>query len=102
MERPGSGGDGGGYEFLLSPLHRAGAEPDRIYEYIRGLDKEKDALQDGRLLYVTSNDNPMAAAYHWEYTGPDSTAMRFRLRTALAVTAVTLCGATAVFLFAVP
>jgi peptide/nickel transport system substrate-binding protein len=39
--------------------------------------------RDGRLVYLTSNDNPMAAAYHWEYSGPDSTAMRFRLRSGL-------------------
>ncbi|HEX8242787.1 MAG TPA: ABC transporter substrate-binding protein, partial [Longimicrobium sp.] len=39
--------------------------------------------RDGRLQYLTSNDNPMAAAYHWEYTGPDSTAIRFRLRSGL-------------------
>lgn len=39
--------------------------------------------RDGRIQYLTSNDNPMAAAYHWEFTGPDSTAIRFRLRHGL-------------------
>jgi len=43
----------------------------------------RSAWRDGRVAYLTSNDNPMAAAYHWEYTGPDSTSMRFRMRSGL-------------------
>jgi ATP-dependent exoDNAse (exonuclease V) beta subunit len=43
-----------GVEFLLSPLDPAGTEPDPIYEYIRALDRDKEALQDARLLYVAA------------------------------------------------
>lgn len=40
----------------------------------------RGAWRDGRVAYLTSNDSPMALAYHWEYTGPDSTAIRYRMR----------------------
>jgi len=43
----------------------------------------RGAWRDGRLAYLTSNDNPMALAYHWEYAGPDSTQLRYRMRTGL-------------------
>lgn len=39
--------------------------------------------RDGRAVYVTSHDNPMAIAWHWEYAGPDSSAIRYRMRSAL-------------------
>jgi peptide/nickel transport system substrate-binding protein len=39
--------------------------------------------RDGRLVYLTSNDNPMALAYHWEYVGADSAAIRYRMRRGL-------------------
>jgi ATP-dependent exoDNAse (exonuclease V) beta subunit len=41
-------------EFLLSPLDAAGSDTDAIYRYIRALDRDKDALQDARLLYVAA------------------------------------------------
>ena len=44
----------GAVEFLLSPLDASGAETDPIYRYIRALDRDKDALQDARLLYVAA------------------------------------------------
>jgi hypothetical protein len=55
MERPiARGGDAIDFQFLLSPIGATGADPDATYEYIRALDKEKDAIQDARLLYVAS------------------------------------------------
>lgn len=39
--------------------------------------------RDGRAVYLTSHDNPMAIAWHWEYAGPDSSAIRYRMRSAL-------------------
>ncbi|MBB4639355.1 ABC transporter substrate-binding protein [Longimicrobium terrae] len=41
------------------------------------------AWENGRLVYQTSDDSPMAIAWLHEYTGPDSTAIRFRMRSAL-------------------
>jgi ATP-dependent exoDNAse (exonuclease V) beta subunit len=41
-------------EFLLSPLDASGSETDPIYRYIRALDRDKEALQDARLLYVAA------------------------------------------------
>ena len=55
MERPiARGEDAIEFQFLLSPIGATGAESDPTYEYIRALDKEKDAIQDARLLYVAS------------------------------------------------
>lgn len=39
--------------------------------------------RDGRLVYLTSHDSPMALAYHWEYVGADSSALRYRMRQGL-------------------
>lgn len=43
----------------------------------------RGAWRDGRLVHLTSNDSPMALAYHWEYAGPDSSALRYRMRSGL-------------------
>ena len=43
----------------------------------------RGAWRDGRPVYLTSNDSPMALAYHWEYAGADSTALRYRMRSGL-------------------
>lgn len=43
----------------------------------------RGAWREGRLVNQTSNDNPMAIAWHWEYATPDSTSIRFRMRSAL-------------------
>jgi peptide/nickel transport system substrate-binding protein len=40
------------------------------------------AWENGRLVYQTSDDSPMALAWLYEYLGPDSTAIRFRMRSA--------------------
>jgi peptide/nickel transport system substrate-binding protein len=43
----------------------------------------RSAWRDGRTVYLTSHDNPMALAWHWEYAGPDSSAIRYRMRSGL-------------------
>lgn len=43
----------------------------------------RGAWRDGRLVPLLSDQSPMAMAWHWEYTGPDSTAIRYRMRSAL-------------------
>lgn len=37
--------------------------------------------RDGRLHFQTSDRSPMALAWRYEYTGPDSTAIRYRMRS---------------------
>jgi peptide/nickel transport system substrate-binding protein len=39
--------------------------------------------KDGRLHYLFSDQSPMALAWNYEYTGPDSTALRYRMRSGL-------------------
>lgn len=39
--------------------------------------------ENGKLVYRLSDASPMAMAWHYEYTGADSTALRFRMRSAL-------------------
>ena len=41
-------------KLLLAPINPAGADDDPIYEFIRGLDKEKAEHECGRLLYVAA------------------------------------------------
>ncbi len=43
----------------------------------------RSAWRDGRTVYLTSHDNPMALAWHWEYAGADSSAIRYRMRSGL-------------------
>jgi ATP-dependent exoDNAse (exonuclease V) beta subunit len=54
MERPRTGRDGAQTDLLLAPMHPAGAQKDPIHEYIRGLDRMKGDLENGRLLYVAA------------------------------------------------
>ena len=39
--------------------------------------------RDGRLVYTLSDRSPMAAAWHYEYVGPDSAALRYRMKSGL-------------------
>ncbi|MFZ5557796.1 MAG: UvrD-helicase domain-containing protein [Pseudomonadota bacterium] len=41
-------------DLLLGPIKEAGADQDPIYGYIAGLDRERELLEAGRLLYVAS------------------------------------------------
>ena len=43
----------------------------------------RGAWGDGRLVYLLSDQSPMALAWHWEYVGADSSAIRYRMRSAL-------------------
>jgi ATP-dependent exoDNAse (exonuclease V) beta subunit len=54
MERPRAGHEGRESGLLLGPVHATGADRDPIHEYIRGLDKRKADLENGRLLYVAA------------------------------------------------
>lgn len=39
--------------------------------------------KDGRLHYLLSDQSPMALAWNYEYTGPDSASLRYRMRSGL-------------------
>lgn len=39
--------------------------------------------RDGRLVYTLSDRSPMALAWHYEYVGPDSAALRYRMKSGL-------------------
>ena len=49
-----TGARNGGKDLLLAPIQETGAEADRIYSWLEKLDSEKEALEDGRLLYVAA------------------------------------------------
>lgn len=57
---------------------QGGFDADLVDVMYMGL--TRGAWRDGRLVYLTSNDSPMALAYHWEYVGADSSALRYRMR----------------------
>jgi peptide/nickel transport system substrate-binding protein len=42
---------------------------------------QRGAWRDGRLVFLNADESPMALARRWELTGPDSTTMRFFLRS---------------------
>ncbi len=43
----------------------------------------RGAWGDGKLEYLLSDRSPMALAWHYEYVGPDSAALRYRMRSGL-------------------
>jgi peptide/nickel transport system substrate-binding protein len=43
----------------------------------------RGAWRDGRMVFLTSDHSPMAMAWHYEYLPPDSTALRFHMRSGL-------------------
>lgn len=59
----------------------SGLDSDMIDIMYMGL--TRGAWRDGRLVALLSDQSPMAMAWHWEYTGPDSTGIRYRMRSAL-------------------
>lgn len=59
------------------------SELDGRLEDILYMSLLRAAWEDGELVYRTSNDSPMAMAWLYKFTGPDSTALRFRMRSAL-------------------
>lgn len=63
---------------LLAETQLDGRLEDVLYmSLLRG------GWSDGKTVLMTSNDSPMAMAWHYEFAGPDSTAVRFRMRSAL-------------------
>jgi peptide/nickel transport system substrate-binding protein len=42
---------------------------------------QRGAWRDGRLVFLNADESPMALARRWELTGPDSTTMRYFLRS---------------------
>ncbi|HET7232702.1 MAG TPA: ABC transporter substrate-binding protein, partial [Longimicrobium sp.] len=65
----------------LPLLAQGGFDADLVDVMFMGL--TRSAWRDGRVVYLTSNDSPMALAYHWEYVGADSAALRYRMRHGL-------------------
>jgi peptide/nickel transport system substrate-binding protein len=41
----------------------------------------RGAWRDGRLVYMVAEESPMALARSWELTGPDSTSLRYHMRS---------------------
>jgi peptide/nickel transport system substrate-binding protein len=41
----------------------------------------RGAWRDGRLVYMPADESPMALARSWELTGPDSTSLRYHMRS---------------------
>src|SRR4051794_21948328 len=65
-----------------SPLVASTAMDGDLYDVLyMGLTRA--AWRNGRVAYLTSNDSPMALAYHWEYAAADSSALRYRMRSGL-------------------
>lgn len=67
---------------MPSPLTAQAALDGDLYD-VMYMGLTRGAWRDGRMVSLTSNDSPMALAYHWEYAGPDSSAIRYRMRTGL-------------------
>jgi len=65
-----------------SPLVAQGGLDNDLYD-VMYMGLTRGAWRDGRQVYLTSNDSPMALAYHWEYARPDSSAIRYRMRSGL-------------------
>jgi len=64
---------------MPSPLLAQGGLDSDLFDVLyMGL--TRGAWRDGRPVYLTSSESPMALAYHWEYVGADSTALRYRMR----------------------
>jgi peptide/nickel transport system substrate-binding protein len=65
-----------------SPLTAAAALDGDLYD-VMYMGLTRGGWRDGRPAFLTSTDNPMALAYHWEYVGADSAALRYRMRRGL-------------------
>jgi peptide/nickel transport system substrate-binding protein len=64
------------------PLFFQGA-PDGDMMDVMYMALTSQSWENGQAVYRLSDESPMALAWHYEFTGPDSTAMRFRMRSAL-------------------
>ncbi|HEX2081063.1 MAG TPA: ABC transporter substrate-binding protein [Longimicrobium sp.] len=64
------------------PLFFTGT-PDSDLMDIMFMSLTRGAWRDGRLVALLSDRSPMALARQWEYAEPDSTALRYRMRSGL-------------------
>lgn len=62
-------------------FYEGGLDSDLVDVMYMGL--TRSAWVNGRLVQLLSDKSPMAIAWRYEYTGPDSTALRYRMRSAL-------------------
>jgi peptide/nickel transport system substrate-binding protein len=65
----------------LPPIFDTSLDGDLMDVMYMGL--TRGAWTDGKLQYLLSDRSPMALAWHWEYLGPDSAALRYRMRSGL-------------------
>ena len=68
-------------EMPMPIVYQADLDSDLVDIMYMGLTRL--AWREGRLAHLLSDESPMAIAWRWEYTGADSSAMRFRMRSAL-------------------
>lgn len=65
----------------LPPIFDTSLDGDLMDVMYMGL--TRGAWTDGKLQYLLSDRSPMALAWHYEYVGPDSAALRYRMRSGL-------------------
>jgi peptide/nickel transport system substrate-binding protein len=65
----------------LPPIFDTSLDGDLMDVMYMGL--TRGAWTDGKLQYLLSDRSPMALAWHWEYVGADSAALRYRMRSGL-------------------
>jgi peptide/nickel transport system substrate-binding protein len=64
-----------------SPLLFATALDGNLTADVMNMELLRGEWRDGRLVYVTAEENPMAIARRYEFLPPDSTAVRFHMRS---------------------
>ncbi|HEY0019174.1 MAG TPA: ABC transporter substrate-binding protein [Longimicrobium sp.] len=67
---------------LAHPLFFEGGVDEGLMD-IMFMSLTRGDWKDGRLHYLLSDQSPMALAWNYEYTGADSTALRYRMRSGL-------------------
>lgn len=65
----------------LPPLFDTSLDGDLMDVMYMGL--TRGAWREGKLQYLLSDQSPMALAWHYEYVGADSAALRYRMRSGL-------------------
>ena len=67
---------------LAHPLFFEGGVDEGLMD-IMFMSLTRGDWKDGRLHYLLSDQSPMALAWNYEYTGPDSASLRYRMRSGL-------------------
>jgi peptide/nickel transport system substrate-binding protein len=85
-ERPEPGGvavlaEQGDLERPMPLVWQSNFDSDLVDVMFMGLTRQ--TWRGGRLVYLLADESPMAIAWHWDYASPDSTALRYRMRSAL-------------------